>query len=164
MPGSRQAQHSAPVLAPRWRACSGSDSRAGPLSPTSETDRMETYRYVRPQPPEDVRIETVKCQTVGCGAPTRHRKPYCPDHVESMPYVQEILAQLDREPDVVEEIRSLLWEFPVLSLPLACKMLEADPVDVFRGLKTLEARGEVTLTEGDRGKLVAQPARVSRVA
>src|SRR5690606_30645190 len=134
------------------------------LSPTSETDRMETYRYVRPQPPEDVRIETVKCQTVGCGQPTRHRKPYCPDHVENMPYVQGILAQLDREPDVVEEIRSLLWEFPVLSLPLACKMIEADPVDVFRGLKTLEARGEVTLTEGDRGKLVAQPARVSRVA
>ncbi|MGE0711951.1 MAG: hypothetical protein AB7N76_03305 [Planctomycetota bacterium] len=36
-----------------------------------------------------------RCLEPGCRRSTRHRKPYCPDHVERLPYVQEVLAALE---------------------------------------------------------------------
>lgn len=39
-----------------------------------------------------VRVAAERC--VECGAATHHRKPYCREHVDRMPYVQDLEARL----------------------------------------------------------------------
>ncbi len=38
--------------------------------------------------------ETVRCEAPRCSQRTRDGKPYCPEHVELLPYVQELQAAL----------------------------------------------------------------------
>lgn len=42
------------------------------------------------------RGQTRYCEAEGCGVATREGKPYCSEHVERHPYVQQVLAQLER--------------------------------------------------------------------
>ena len=42
------------------------------------------------------RGQTRYCEAEGCGVATREGKPYCSEHVEQHPYVQRVLAQLEK--------------------------------------------------------------------
>lgn len=42
------------------------------------------------------RGQTRHCEAEGCRAATREGKPFCSEHVERHPYVQQVLAQLER--------------------------------------------------------------------
>ena len=48
---------------------------------------------------------TRSCKAPGCHATTREGKPYCPEHVEFHPYVQEILEILDRREEEEQLVR-----------------------------------------------------------
>jgi len=47
----------------------------------------------RPKRPRDARTT---CTVVGCANDTNGRKPYCIDHLEYLPYVKELLAEVAR--------------------------------------------------------------------
>lgn len=47
-------------------------------------------------PPISGRRKPSVCQAPGCEELTRHRKPYCLDHIDTSPYVQGILEQLEQ--------------------------------------------------------------------
>lgn len=57
------------------------------------------------QPTE--RLEAKRCEDSGCERRTREGKPYCEDHVEQHPYVQEVLARRARLQLEVEQ--ALRW-------------------------------------------------------
>lgn len=44
------------------------------------------------------------CEQPDCTQSTREGKPYCPDHVESHPYVQDILARIAERDDQDEKV------------------------------------------------------------
>jgi hypothetical protein len=48
---------------------------------------------------------TRQCNTRGCHNTTREGKPYCPDHVEDHPYVQEILQTLQASENELTNVR-----------------------------------------------------------
>lgn len=43
------------------------------------------------------RTETLRCGHSGCLSPTREGKPYCPLHVELMPYVAQLMNDLEAQ-------------------------------------------------------------------
>ncbi len=43
------------------------------------------------------RTETLRCGHSGCLSPTREGKPYCPLHVELMPYVAQLMNDLENQ-------------------------------------------------------------------
>jgi hypothetical protein len=45
---------------------------------------------------EPARKQTTHCQLDGCSDWTREGKPYCTDHVTHHPYVQSLMAELER--------------------------------------------------------------------
>lgn len=59
---------------------------------------------------EDIRQverERVRCSAPGCSRWTMERKPFCPGHVEHMPYVQQLLAEMadhSREQELVVQV------------------------------------------------------------
>lgn len=50
--------------------------------------RQETFAHCAPS--------GRRCEAPGCDTPTNGNKPYCTDHVELMPYVQELLGRRKR--------------------------------------------------------------------
>jgi len=59
-----------------------------------------TIRAIR-TPGQPGRRPAVKCSEPGCNRSTRENKPYCPEHVESTPYVQRLMTQ----PEYIEEMK-----------------------------------------------------------
>lgn len=50
--------------------------------------------------------KTKHCEVAGCGNFTRERKPYCPEHVDNHPYVQDLLQQLANKADSLKKTKN----------------------------------------------------------
>jgi len=54
------------------------------------------YRLRDLDPPADQTPEGVRCSAPNCLNNTRLGKPYCPQHIEYLPYIQMVLAEIRR--------------------------------------------------------------------
>lgn len=64
-----------------------------------------------PTPPRrDSGYRAPRCEADGCGGPTREGKPFCSEHVESMDYVQGILAQMADRTTEIERVKKRGWK------------------------------------------------------
>lgn len=50
------------------------------------------FRFIEPQPRPGERPGPEHCRA--CGAVTREGKPFCPKHVDGMPYVQDVMMRV----------------------------------------------------------------------
>ncbi len=116
------------------------------------------------------------CKELGCEQTTREGKPYCPDHVENHPYVQEILDTLAAREAEERQVRSqgaravdprgLTAKELVLHLSLhgartlerLSRELQLDPRIVDGYVSALVERGVVTLGRTNRGSTVVRLA------
>jgi len=119
-------------------------------------------------------VGALECGVEGCHRATREGKPYCYEHVERHPYVQELLLKLGAMDDEVEQVRKRGARVENAWGPLACEVvvklrerggsatcerlsrdLQRDP-DVVRALLWMLRRvGRLVLTKTERGATVA---------
>ena len=114
---------------------------------------------------------TLACAHPGCLETTRERKPYCTEHVTSLPYVQNLLARLaEREAELEEvsrrgyravdvdglnsaELLLQLSLFGERTVPRMCRDLQLE-LAVAEGFAYALARaGYITLGHTSRGHL-----------
>lgn len=116
------------------------------------------------------------CRSTGCDQTTREGKPFCPDHVEHHPYVQEILGTLAEREAEEERVRTagapavdpsgLTARELVLHLSLhgartverLARELQLDPTIVDGYVSALVDRGFIALGRTNRGSTVVQLA------
>lgn len=79
------------------------------------------------------RTQPRHCDVAGCTESTREGKPYCPDHVDHNPYVQELIAKLDERDEQDERVRRR-----------GHKVVDMDSVTVAEILLHLELHGART--------------------
>jgi len=65
---------------------------------------MRDVRHLEEMDPP--RTESRLCNVKGCGRTTREKKPFCPDHIDELPYVQQLMAQIDYKAAELERVRS----------------------------------------------------------
>jgi hypothetical protein len=111
-----------------------------------------------------------ECQFVGCHTPTTGNKAYCLDHLEEIPYVKRLLAELARReqdasrararnevdvegPSASEILHQLEVHGPLTAGRLA-REVELPPNELARFLPALERRGwiAVDVVRDERGK------------
>jgi hypothetical protein len=111
-----------------------------------------------------------ECHFVGCSAPTTGNKPYCLDHIEEIPYVKRLLAEVARRerdtlrasarneidvdgPSASEILHQLEVHGPLTAGRLA-REVELQPNELARFLPALERRGwiAVDVVRDERGK------------
>jgi predicted transcriptional regulator len=63
-------------------------------------------RFIPPDPKGRVTNSTKICDVPGCPHSTREGKPYCTDHVDHHPYVQDLISQLDENEVALERARN----------------------------------------------------------
>jgi len=114
------------------------------------------------------------CRSSGCVQTTREGKPFCPDHVEHHPYVQEILGTLAEREAEEERVRTtgapavdptgLTARELVLHLSLhgartlerLARELQLDPAVVDGYVDALVERGLIALGRTNRGSTVVR--------
>lgn len=118
------------------------------------------------------------CQA--CGGPTREGKPFCPDHVEELPYVASLLCELaaqaaehqavskngasavDVDGTTARELLHLLRLHGPRTVQRLGRELNIKPALVADYARALAAVGRVILGRSRRGKVLLQvppPAR-----
>lgn len=114
-----------------------------------------------------------------CGDATREGKPYCPEHVERHPYVQEVLAVLEErsaeerrvlrrgasavDPRGVNarEILLQLHLYGERTVERLARDLQLDPALVPHYAQALARRGLVSLGRTERGSVLVCPVAAS---
>ena len=131
-----------------------------------------------------VRGQTRHCEMEGCGAATREGKPFCSEHVERHPYVQQVLAQLERreteesrvfeqgaravDPSGItaQEILQFIRVHGPRTVPRLARELNLEVKTVTGYVRALERRKVVSTDTTRRGALIVrlyeQKARRSR--
>ena len=114
-----------------------------------------------------------------CGRPTREGKPFCPDHVEELPYVASLLCELaaqaaeqqavskkgagavDVDGTTARELLHLLQLHGPRTVQRLGRELNIKPALVADYARALAAVGRVILGRSRRGKVLLQvpPAR-----
>jgi len=131
--------------------------------------------------PRQTPTTTRLCRSHGCDQSTREGKPYCPDHVEEHPYVQEILSTLQRREEEEARVRSrgsravdpsgLTARELVLHLSLhgartverLSRELQLDPKVLDGYVSALVSQGAVSLGRTNRGSTVVRLSDESEV-
>lgn len=131
------------------------------------------------------RSQATQCEASGCDQATREGKPYCLDHVKSMPYVNEVLSRLNeqqkeiravqrrgpRAADVdgsncTELLRHLEIHGPRTIERLRREVFSTiEDAGVVRSFaKALEKAGKVYLRENTRGSIVVHAYQIRVVS
>ncbi|HBP22474.1 MAG TPA: hypothetical protein DEA08_32430 [Planctomycetes bacterium] len=126
--------------------------------------------------------EALTCEHPGCLEPTRERKPYCSDHIDDLPYIQELVARICERDEELERVARRGWKevdpqgltaseillqlslYGDRTVPRLCRDLQLD-IDVAEGFAmALARRGMVTLGQTDRGHMKVALASVGHEA
>ena len=126
--------------------------------------------------------EALTCEHAGCLEPTRERKPYCSDHIDDLPYIQELVDRINERDEELERVARRGWKevdpqgltaseillqlslYGERTVPRLCRDLQLD-VDVAEGFAmALARRGMVTLGQTDRGHMKIAMASVGQEA
>lgn len=122
------------------------------------------------------RTETLRCGHPGCLSPTREGKPYCPMHVELMPYVAQLMNDLenqqaeherarkpgktsgiDPEGITAKELLLLVDQHGGRTVPRLAKDLQIEPEVVARYVAELRKLGKVHTGATRRGATTVLP-------
>lgn len=134
-------------------------------------------RDVRPTaiPGGSGRVEGLRCAQRGCAEPTREGKPYCPRHVEGMPYVARLVMDLRAQQAEQERVRRstrpaldpdgltarelllLVEQHGGRTVPRLAKDLQLEPSVVARYVAELRRCGRVRTGETRRGATTVLP-------
>ena len=127
------------------------------------------------RPPK--RCEFVNSRGIRCGEPTRERKPFCPEHVEEHPYIQQLIAKIEdkeREEERVAEFGefeiaedSLTSQEILAQLSIyGARTVERLARDMNLGIPIIEhyvsklaREGKIELGSSSRGKTVVKPVK-----
>lgn len=117
---------------------------------------------------------TRECGIPGCNETTRELKPYCPDHVDDNPYVQEIINALsankkeqdnvlEKGPEAVDlegmtasAIRLLLTNHGARTVERLSRDLSLEATIVKKYVDSLVNEGQVTLGRTTRGSTIVR--------
>jgi hypothetical protein len=112
-----------------------------------------------------------ECQAKGCLQTTTANKPYCLDHLDELPYVRQLMAEiarreasggdLDPKGPEADELLLQLSVHGAMTLPRLGREIEIPPERLLRLVRVLEKAGRVRVIElrDERGKRrrVVQP-------
>ena len=143
----------------------------------SSSPRVEQLaNFIRPSGPSDSR--TRFCAAAGCILTTREGKPYCPDHVDRHPYVQNLLSALAEREDEESKVKQrgaravnpegLAVKELILHLSLhgarteerLCRELQMEPKVLDGYINSLKRRGIIAFGRTNRGSTVIRLAKV----